>query len=86
MDASVNVIILAPPQPLITGSRSDRNANMIVILLDYNNTEILLVGDPEEEIEQWQELRELQQRERRGQEQAGDKAERGQEGCVRAGA
>lgn len=53
MDASVNVTILAPPQPLITGSRSDTNANTIVILLDYNNTEILLTGDPEEETEQW---------------------------------
>ena len=53
IDPSVAVVILAPPTPLITGSRSDRNANSVVILLDYNNTEILLTGDPEEETEQF---------------------------------
>lgn len=53
IDPSVIVLVRAPPDPLITGSRSDRNANSVVLLLDYSDVEILLTGDPEEETERF---------------------------------
>ncbi len=43
--------ILAPPRPYISGSRSDANANSLVLRLAYGRVSILLPGDAEEETE-----------------------------------
>lgn len=47
LDPGVSIRVLSPPSPLFTGTRSDTNANSVVLLLDYNSTEILLTGDAE---------------------------------------
>jgi competence protein ComEC len=52
VDPSVRVDVLGPPEPLIRGSRSGLNANSVVVLVDYDNTEFLFVGDAELETEE----------------------------------
>lgn len=47
LDPGVSIMVLSPPSPLFTGTRSDTNANSVVLLLDYNSTQILLTGDAE---------------------------------------
>lgn len=47
IDPSVTISVLSPPDPLFKGTRSDTNSNSVVLLLDYNNTQILLTGDAE---------------------------------------
>jgi competence protein ComEC len=53
IDPTVRVSVEAPPISLITGSRNDRNANSLVLLLDYGDVEILLTSDPERETERF---------------------------------
>ena len=43
--------VLAPREPLLTGTRSDANANSIVLRLTYGDTAMLLTGDAEEPTE-----------------------------------
>jgi beta-lactamase superfamily II metal-dependent hydrolase len=43
--------VLAPPQPYISGTRSDCNSNSIVVRLVYRNVSFLFMGDAEEETE-----------------------------------
>jgi competence protein ComEC len=48
----LSMVILAPMDPLIKGSRSDVNANSIVLKLTYKDQSFLLTGDAELETEE----------------------------------
>jgi len=45
--------LLGPPDPPITGSRSDVNANSVVARLSYGKFAVLFTGDAEAQTEQW---------------------------------
>lgn len=45
--------LLGPPEPPITGSRSDVNANSVVARLTYGGVSILFAGDAESPTEAW---------------------------------
>jgi competence protein ComEC len=45
--------LLGPPQPLITGSHSDVNANSVVVRLTYRGFSVLFAGDAEAPTETW---------------------------------
>ena len=45
--------LLGPPDPPITGSRSDVNANSVVARLEYRKFSVLFTGDAEAPTEQW---------------------------------
>jgi beta-lactamase superfamily II metal-dependent hydrolase len=45
--------LLGPPDPPITGSRSDVNANSVVARLSYRKFAVLFTGDAESPTEQW---------------------------------
>ncbi len=47
------VVLLTPPTPLITGSRSDANANSVVTRLEFGRVRVLLTGDAEAVTESW---------------------------------
>lgn len=52
LDAGITMTVLGPAEPLIEGSRSDANANSVVLRVDYGEVRILLTGDAEEETEE----------------------------------
>ncbi len=45
--------LLTPPDPPITRSRSDVNANSVVVRLDYRSVGVLFAADAEPETERW---------------------------------
>ncbi|HVZ87461.1 MAG TPA: ComEC/Rec2 family competence protein [Polyangia bacterium] len=45
--------LLGPPEPAITGSRSDVNANSVVARLDFGRVGFLFAGDAEAKTEDW---------------------------------
>jgi competence protein ComEC len=45
--------LLSPPQPVLTGTRSDVNANSVVVRLDYGQTAALFAADAEAPTERW---------------------------------
>ena len=47
------ITLLGPPEPPITGSRSDVNANSVVARLTYGAVSILFAGDAESPTEKW---------------------------------
>lgn len=47
------ITLLGPPEPPITGSRSDVNANSVVARLTYGSVSILFAGDAEAPTEAW---------------------------------
>ncbi|MEP6652200.1 MAG: MBL fold metallo-hydrolase [Myxococcales bacterium] len=47
------LVLLTPPVPLITGSRSDVNANSVVARLEYGAIRMLFTGDAEAITEDW---------------------------------
>lgn len=47
------ITLLGPPEPPITGSRSDVNANSVVARLTYGAVSILFAGDAESPTEAW---------------------------------
>ncbi|MEO5770278.1 MAG: MBL fold metallo-hydrolase [Polyangia bacterium] len=47
------LVLLTPPGPLITGSRSDVNANSVVARLEYGGIRMLFTGDAEAITEDW---------------------------------
>ncbi len=51
LDEGLEMHVLAPEEPLITGSRSDANANSVVVSIDYRGMRFLFTGDAEEETE-----------------------------------
>lgn len=53
LDRKVNILFLGPRKDLYAGSRSDYNNNSLVLMLDYKETEILLTGDIEKEMQSW---------------------------------
>jgi competence protein ComEC len=48
----VQLAILAPEEPLLTGTRSDANANSIVLWVKHGEIDFLLTGDAEKETEE----------------------------------
>jgi competence protein ComEC len=53
LGGNATMILLTPPDPLITGSRSDANANSLVARLEFGRVRILLTGDAEAVTESW---------------------------------
>ena len=53
LGGAARLVLLTPPQPLITGSRSDVNANSVVARLEFGRVRILLTGDAEAVTETW---------------------------------
>jgi beta-lactamase superfamily II metal-dependent hydrolase len=51
--AGAMLTLLSPPDPPITRSRSDVNANSVVVRLDYGTTGILFAADAEPQTERW---------------------------------
>lgn len=51
VDTDTRMHVLAPEEPFINGSRSDANANSVVIVLEYKGMRFLFTGDAEEETE-----------------------------------
>ena len=51
--AGAILTLLSPPDPPITRSRSDVNANSVVVRLDYGTTGILFAADAEPQTERW---------------------------------
>jgi competence protein ComEC len=49
----VKLTLLGPPDPLITGSHSDVNANSVVARLTYGEFSVLFAGDAEAPTETW---------------------------------
>lgn len=47
------ITLLGPPDPPITGSRSDVNANSVVARLEYRKFSVLFTGDAETPTEKW---------------------------------
>jgi competence protein ComEC len=47
------ITLLTPPEPAITRSRSDVNANSVVVRLDYGTVGVLFAADAEPETERW---------------------------------
>ncbi len=45
--------LLSPPVPALTGTRSDVNANSVVVRLDYGKTSALFAADAEAATERW---------------------------------
>lgn len=52
IDRAVELQVLGPPRPLLTGTRSDFNNASIVLRLRYGNEVLLLTGDIEVEAQQ----------------------------------
>ena len=53
LGAGVAITLIGPPDPAITGSRSDVNANSVVVRLTYGGVSILFAGDAEAPTEAW---------------------------------
>lgn len=53
LGAGATAQILAPPNPLFHDTRSDENANSVVLLVSYRGARILLTGDMEAVGEEW---------------------------------
>lgn len=53
LGAGATAQILAPPNPLFHDTRSDENANSVVLLVSYRGARLLLTGDMEAVGEEW---------------------------------
>jgi beta-lactamase superfamily II metal-dependent hydrolase len=53
LGAGALITLLSPPDPPIRRSRSDVNANSVVVRLDYGTTGILFAADAEPQTERW---------------------------------
>jgi beta-lactamase superfamily II metal-dependent hydrolase len=53
LGGGARLTLLGPPEPLITGSHSDVNANSVVARLSYGGFSVLLAGDAEAPTETW---------------------------------
>jgi len=53
LGAGAMITLLSPPDPPITRSRSDVNANSVVVRLDYGATGMLFAADAEPQTERW---------------------------------
>jgi beta-lactamase superfamily II metal-dependent hydrolase len=52
LEPGITLEVLGPEEPLISGSRSDANANSVVFRLVYRELSFLFVGDAEEDTEE----------------------------------
>jgi competence protein ComEC len=53
LGAGATLTLLSPPEPPLVGSRSDVNANSVVVRLDFGATRFLFMGDAEAVTERW---------------------------------
>jgi len=53
LGGGASITLLGPPEPVITGSRSDVNANSVVLRLDYRTVSMLFAADAEAKTERW---------------------------------
>ncbi len=53
MGGGARLTLLGPPQPAITGSRSDVNSNSVVARLDFGSVSVLFAADAESPTEAW---------------------------------
>ena len=53
LGGGATLTLLGPPEPLITGSHSDVNANSVVARLTYGGFSVLFAGDAEAPTETW---------------------------------
>jgi beta-lactamase superfamily II metal-dependent hydrolase len=53
LGGGATLTLLGPPEPLITGSHSDVNANSVVARLSYRGFSVLFAGDAEAPTETW---------------------------------
>jgi beta-lactamase superfamily II metal-dependent hydrolase len=53
LGGGASLTLLGPPEPLITGSHSDVNANSVVARLSYDRFSVLFAGDAEAPTESW---------------------------------
>jgi beta-lactamase superfamily II metal-dependent hydrolase len=53
LGGGATLTLLGPPEPLITGSHSDVNANSVVARLTYGEFSVLFAGDAEAPTESW---------------------------------
>jgi beta-lactamase superfamily II metal-dependent hydrolase len=53
LGGGATITLLTPPEPPIVGSRSDVNANSVVMRLDYGATGVLFAADAEAKTEDW---------------------------------
>jgi beta-lactamase superfamily II metal-dependent hydrolase len=53
LGGGATLLLLSPPEPAITGSRSDVNANSVVIRVTFGATAVLFTGDAEAATEKW---------------------------------
>jgi competence protein ComEC len=53
LGGGARLVLLTPPTPVITGSRSDANANSLVARLELGGVRMLLTGDAEAVTERW---------------------------------
>ena len=53
LGGGARLVLLTPPEPPITGSRSDVNANSVVTRLEWGSSRVLLTGDAEAVTEDW---------------------------------
>jgi len=51
--AGTTLLLLAPPEPFIDRSRSEVNANSVVVRLSWRGRSVLFTGDAEPETERW---------------------------------
>ncbi len=53
LGGGARLTLLGPPEPVITGTRSDVNTNSVVIRLDFGTVGVLFAGDAEAPTESW---------------------------------
>jgi beta-lactamase superfamily II metal-dependent hydrolase len=53
LGGGATITLLTPPDPAINHSRSDVNANSVVVRLDYGATGVLFAADAEPQTERW---------------------------------
>jgi competence protein ComEC len=53
LGGGARLVLLSPPTPPITHSRSDVNANSVVVRLDYGHVRVLFAADAEAPTERW---------------------------------
>src|SRR4030095_10929395 len=53
LGGGARLTLLTPPEPAITGTRDEVNANSVVLRLDYGSSSFLFTGDAETATERW---------------------------------
>jgi competence protein ComEC len=53
LDEDVEARVLFPPEGLLLGTRSDTNTNSTILLVEYGDVQILMMGDAEDETESY---------------------------------